>query len=82
LPEVSAPVPVAAVVGAAGAVVADPAGTPIELLPEPPSTVVVGPEGGFTAEEIAGATLVTLGDLVLRVETAAVVAAALARRFR
>ena len=44
--------------------------------------VVVGPEGGFTAEEIAaletiGAVPVTLGATILRAETAAVVATAL-----
>lgn len=45
--------------------------------------VVVGPEGGMTAEEVdamiaAGARTITLGPRILRAETAAVVAAALA----
>ncbi len=41
-------------------------------------TLVVGPEGGFSDEEIpAGATRVSLGPSILRVETAALVAAAL-----
>jgi 16S rRNA (uracil1498-N3)-methyltransferase len=46
-----------------------------------PMTIVVGPEGGFTDEEIAlarsrGATLVTLGPRVLRTETAGLAALA------
>lgn len=45
--------------------------------------VVVGPEGGFSADEVAvladaGARVVSLGDTVLRTETAGVVAVALA----
>lgn len=45
--------------------------------------LIVGPEGGFTAEEIAkatarGAVPVTLGRRVLRAETASIVACALA----
>ena len=53
-------------------------------LPERPRTVslFIGPEGGYTDEEIAlaresGAALVTLGRQVLRSETAGVVAAAI-----
>jgi 16S rRNA (uracil1498-N3)-methyltransferase len=43
--------------------------------------VVVGPEGGFTPAELAAATrCVSLGDTVLRVETAAVVAGVLLTR--
>ncbi len=50
------------------------------LAPEAPVTVIVGPEGDFTAAErdiffAAGALPVSLGGLVLRSETAAVVAA-------
>ncbi|MHB8051190.1 MAG: RsmE family RNA methyltransferase [Coriobacteriia bacterium] len=45
--------------------------------------VVVGPEGGLTAAEVemlerAGAVTVTLGDAILRTETAGIVASALA----
>ena len=45
-------------------------------------TIVIGPEGGFTVEEITqaasrGAQLVSLGPRILRVETAALAAAAL-----
>ncbi len=47
-------------------------------------TVVIGPEGGFTADELrqadeAGAQRVTLSDAILRTETAAIVAVALLR---
>lgn len=53
------------------------------LAPEPGLVrLVVGPEGGLSEEELAGcrqvgATLATLGQSVLRTETAAIVAAAL-----
>jgi 16S rRNA (uracil1498-N3)-methyltransferase len=53
-------------------------------LPQPPrsTTVLVGPEGGFSEDEIAtaeaaGFLTVTLGPRILRVETAAVVAVTL-----
>jgi 16S rRNA (uracil1498-N3)-methyltransferase len=82
LPELVAPVPVATVLGVEGVVVADPAGAPLESLAHLPHTVVVGPEGGFSADEIGGATLVALGTNVLRVETAALVAAVLCRQSR
>ena len=56
----------------------------LRTLPERPQTVslFIGPEGGYTGEEItlargAGAVLVTLGRQVLRSETAGVVAAAI-----
>lgn len=67
---------------------AHPGGVPISsLLPQAdslPLTAAIGPEGGFTDEEIAaglqrGASLVSLGDLILRVETAAVAIASLVR---
>ena len=79
--------PLASLVGRRGLVVADRRGHAAAALPDPgPAgwTVVVGPEGGLTAEELA-----TLGDPprlavgphVLRAETAAAaVAAALAGR--
>jgi 16S rRNA (uracil1498-N3)-methyltransferase len=52
--------------------------------PATPAALLVGPEGGFPAEEIAlagaaGFEPVTLGPRILRVETAAVVAVALAQ---
>jgi 16S rRNA (uracil1498-N3)-methyltransferase len=50
-------------------------------LESPPSTVVIGPEGGFTQAEVqvavaAGARLAGLGPRILRSETVAVAAAA------
>ncbi len=45
--------------------------------PEPGSTILIGPEGGFREEEIPpDATRWDLGPTILRVETAAIVAAA------
>jgi 16S rRNA (uracil1498-N3)-methyltransferase len=46
--------------------------------------IAIGPEGGWTAEELAagqtqGGQLVSLGPTILRIETAAIVAAALVR---
>jgi 16S rRNA (uracil1498-N3)-methyltransferase len=64
---------------------ADPHGRPPEAVlaagPTAAILVVVGPEGGFTAEEVttlevAGGERVTFGRHILRVETAAVAAAA------
>lgn len=64
---------------------ADPRGEPLDATPETTAMIIglVGPEGGFTAEEIAaadraGGRRIALGPHVLRVETAAV---ALAARF-
>jgi 16S rRNA (uracil1498-N3)-methyltransferase len=47
----------------------------------PPTGVVIGPEGGFTPDEVAdaeraGLTLAGLGPRILRSETVAVAAAA------
>lgn len=84
LPDLRGPVPLATVLADDGddaeVVVADPEGAAFDLAA--PATVVIGPEGGFTTDEIAGARLVALGDHVLRVETAAIVAAVLAARPR
>lgn len=71
LPEVRVDVALVDVL-AAGAAVADPSGAPLGEHRH----VVIGPEGGFDTDEIAGAPLVGLGDTVLRAETAAIVAAA------
>jgi 16S rRNA (uracil1498-N3)-methyltransferase len=48
---------------------------------EPPESLVVGPEGGFTTDEVAaaeraGVTLAGLGPRILRSESVAVAAAA------
>ncbi len=63
-----------------GSFVAHPAGKPITAIDVPAHEValLIGPEGGFTAQEIAtlrslGALPISLGIHVLRVETAAVV---------
>ncbi len=65
---------------------ADPTGQPLsDLVHLPPTNrqwlIAVGPEGGFTAEELAGAQstgwqVVSLGPRILRVETAALALAA------
>ncbi|GDY11326.1 ribosomal RNA small subunit methyltransferase E [Planctomycetota bacterium] len=62
-------------------VVCDPAGAPARPGPMSEITVVIGPEGGLTAAELAGlsargAMAVRLGGNILRIETAAAAAAA------
>ena len=62
------------------ALVAHPGGAKLEPC-DGPVTLAIGPEGGFIAEEIAslaraGFETVTLGDRILRVETAVAVAVA------
>lgn len=86
LPEVLDPAPLDAVEFPERSFVLDEetAGSLREALPDdaPQAVVlVVGPEGGFTREEVAalagrGVTPTSLGPLVLRAETAALVAAA------
>jgi 16S rRNA (uracil1498-N3)-methyltransferase len=88
LMDVGVPVTVAEIVAAtpAGAVgiVADPAGGSLDQVPWREAAEViglVGPEGGFSAEELAAADAagwprVALGPHVLRIETAAVALAA------
>ncbi len=79
LTELSGPVPYATVVAAGDVVIADPSGTGWRAA----GTIVIGPEGGFAPEELAAAPApVSLGDTVLRVETAALVAAVLGRHHR
>lgn len=70
--------------------IADPAGDPVPLsglaelgAGENRMVAAIGPEGGFTADELergrqSGARLVSLGPRILRIETAAVALAALA----
>lgn len=73
-----------------GAAVADPEGAlPASHAPSPahaadtaqvitPALVIIGPEGGFDDDEIpAGTVRVSLGDTILRAETATLVAATL-----
>ncbi|MEM9654780.1 MAG: RsmE family RNA methyltransferase [Actinomycetota bacterium] len=56
-------------------VLADPAGEP---LVGPVSRIAIGPEGGFSPEELAGREIVGLPGRILRTETAAITAAVLA----
>lgn len=61
--------------------VADPQGEPFAPENAATTTIGIGPEGGFTPDELAaaraaGASFVTLGPHVLRIETAALAAAA------
>jgi 16S rRNA (uracil1498-N3)-methyltransferase len=81
LPQLEGPRRVADVLAESGATLADPAGDPLPTR-VPAGPVVIGPEGGFDLSELdaadrSGVGRVSLGDGVLRVETAAVVAAAL-----
>ena len=57
-----------------GCVVADPDG---RSLSSADRLLVIGPEGGFSRDEIASATTVSLGESILRAETAAIVAGTL-----
>lgn len=72
LPEVEGPVPFSVAAALPGATLAEPGGDPALQ----PSVVLVGPEGGFTPDEL-GVPLPRWGlvDTVLRVETAAIAAA-------
>jgi 16S rRNA (uracil1498-N3)-methyltransferase len=75
LPAVSGPVALRDVLAREGAAVADP-DAPHAL--DAVSLVIVGPEGGFDADEIPPTTTrVSLGDTILRAETATLVAATL-----
>jgi 16S rRNA (uracil1498-N3)-methyltransferase len=82
LPVLDGPVPLADLAGRAGLVVADRDGAPAGALPEPVGgewIVVVGPEGGLDRSEhelFADAPRLSVGQFVLRAETAAIAAAA------
>lgn len=84
LMEIGTPRTIAALLAGASApiLLADPRGTMLDAAPPGPEVLVlVGPEGGFTDEETAaavaaGARRVALARHVLRVETAAIAAAA------
>ncbi len=79
LPEVQGPIPVAQVPAVEQGLLAHPnAGARVAEVHDPtrPVALAVGPEGGFTAEEVdllvaRGFTPVTLGTRTLRAETAA-----------
>jgi 16S rRNA (uracil1498-N3)-methyltransferase len=73
LPELSGPRPAIEVLPSSA--VAEPGGEPVTA---GISTIAVGPEGGWSPAEVASAgRTVSLGDQILRVETAAVAAAVL-----
>ena len=73
LPELCGPVPAAEILPRS--VIAEPGGRAIGSAD---TTVAIGPEGGWSPAEVASAfDRVSLGANILRVETAAVVAAAL-----
>jgi 16S rRNA (uracil1498-N3)-methyltransferase len=89
LPEIHGVLPVTDLRGRPGLVVADPAGEELARVPVPPGgewVLVVGPEGGFDADEAAALMTpaehrevparLRLGPHVLRAETAAIAGAA------
>jgi 16S rRNA (uracil1498-N3)-methyltransferase len=81
IPPVSAPVPLAEALAASAVLLYERHdGQRLSAL-EPPTSVVIGPEGGFTPDEVAaaeraGATIAGMGPRILRSETVAVAAAA------
>jgi len=80
LPVVEGVVPFSALAGTEGAALTSPDGTPPDLSSP---TLLVGPEGGWTDEELAAVpTHISLGPHVLRAETAAMVAGALLAALR
>ena len=75
LPEVHPVTTISSLVTSRDLAFAEPGGEPLS---ESVSLVVIGPEGGFSHDELRGAsTIVSLGESVLRAETAAIVAGAL-----
>ncbi len=77
LPKVSGVVTLAQL---SDAFIADPTG---EVLNASHRTIAIGPEGGFTPDEIsAGKGVVSLGATILRAETAAITAAVLMSNYR
>ena len=81
VPEVAAPVPFADAVASASVLLLERSDGPRLSELEAPTSVVIGPEGGFTPEEVAvaeraGLALAGLGPRILRSETVAVAAAA------
>ena len=75
VPEVTLPLPLAKIVADYSAALGEPNGGPINSTH---TCIAIGPEGGFSAAELATTSNhVSLGDGVLRGETAAIVAGAL-----
>lgn len=82
LPEIGAPVPISDALLAGRGVLLDPSGALADWGSGHVPRLVVGPEGGFSDEELeeakdAGWDIRSLGSTVLRTETAAIVGAAL-----
>jgi len=76
LPTVSGLISLADALATPGAAVADPTGNTLHATT--PALVIIGPEGGFDADEIPStAARISLGDTILRAETATLVAATL-----
>ena len=87
VPRIAAPAPLASVIGDGRQLLAlDPQGEAVPIpdaIDAPPIRLLIGPEGGFDDTERAllaasGARMVSLPSAILRVETAAMVAAVLA----
>ena len=79
LPEVAPLADLAVLRTGAGVVLADRGGRPVTAHDR---VVLVGPEGGWTPDELAGADTVALGAHVLRAETAAIAAGVLMTALR
>jgi len=81
VPEVSAPVPFAEVLATPSVLLYERAEGPRLSALDPPERLVIGPEGGFTPDEVAaaeraGLTIAALGPRILRSESVALAAAA------
>jgi 16S rRNA (uracil1498-N3)-methyltransferase len=81
IPEIVAPVPLAEVIGPGSVVLLERSSASRLAALEPPSRLVIGPEGGFTSAEAesvdrAGATAASLGPRILRSDSVAAAAAA------
>jgi 16S rRNA (uracil1498-N3)-methyltransferase len=81
VPEVAAPLPFAEATASASVLLLERTDGPRLSELEAPGSVVIGPEGGFTPDEVAsaeraGLALAGLGPRILRSETVAVAAAA------
>jgi 16S rRNA (uracil1498-N3)-methyltransferase len=80
LPNVHSVTPLASVLGQYSASLAEPGGQTVSANDR---CVIIGPEGGFSPDELEQcAQRVSLGESILRAETAAIVAGALMSRCR